>query len=202
MPVSVVIPESVIQAFPLQERDSLRKLVSLISEAVDTSIGSLTLNDLSDVNAPSPVENEVLTYTDPDWTAEAGASPTSSTYSPILINEINASGTITIIDPWNYTRLGDMVIVQVNVTIDSNASAGDYQVQARIPLPIGTTDLDSICGSVTCRDTSDDSIVFPALVYGGVGGGSSVAGALLDTWFPTNCGVATYKGIFSYRVQA
>jgi hypothetical protein len=81
MPVNVVIPESVIQSFPLQERDSLRKLVELISAAVDTSVGSLTLDDLADVSAASPTDTQVLTYDSGDdlWEAANGGGGGSST---------------------------------------------------------------------------------------------------------------------------
>jgi hypothetical protein len=71
MTVTVNIPESVIQAFPLQERDSLRKLVELISAAVDTSIGAISLDDLADVSAASPTDTQVLTYDSGDSLWEA-----------------------------------------------------------------------------------------------------------------------------------
>jgi hypothetical protein len=180
MPVTVDIPERVIQAFPTQERDALRKLVELITDAVNTSVSSLTLNDLSDVVVPSPAENDVLTFTDPDWTAEAGGGggATSETYTPTVTAWSNCSEASL---PYDCTVsvVGDLVTVNYVVravagTTDNNPTCS---VILSLPYPASGASLGKDTGSGACKrgdetmvscysfisDTEEAIIVWPAI---------------------------------------
>lgn len=72
--VTIDIPESVLQAFPVQEREAIRSALARVATSVDTAIASLTLDDLSDVSAAAPLDTQVLTYDSGDglWEAANG----------------------------------------------------------------------------------------------------------------------------------
>lgn len=98
MAVNLNIPESVIQSFPLQERSSLRELIRLLEVAINADVGAIALDDLSDVNAPSPVNTQVLTYD--SGTGDWGADYTFSK----LVTDATTSRNAVLSDAGSYVR--------------------------------------------------------------------------------------------------
>ena len=134
--------------------------------------------------------------------SSTASSASTGTYTPTFSSELNASGTITVIDPFAYIQVGNTVFVQFNVSIDSNAAGGDYQVEAGFDLPVATTDYSTISGSATCTDAADDAVVFAGSIEGRAGSTSAVVKPIINTYYPTGTGIAKFKGTFSYQVVA
>lgn len=141
-------------------------------------------------------------FTDYDDGLDSGGSATSGEYTPTITPELNSGGTITVIDPWVWVRVGDYVFVQVNASIDSNASAGDYQVEVKFTLPVATSDISTIAGSVAGVDVDAATSVFAGIIEGRNGSDSGTPGAILNTYYPVDAGIARLKGTFAYKVVA
>lgn len=79
-------------SFNEAQRGILRKLATLIINAIDTTIASLSLDDLDDVNAPSPVDRDRLTWDSSTsrWVAEDTFTPvvtiSDTSYTSLLTN--------------------------------------------------------------------------------------------------------------------
>lgn len=124
MPVTVNIPESVIQHFPTQERDSLRSLTELISQAVDTSLSALTLDDLADVSAGAPTNGQVLTFDSGDDRWEAQDAGGGSTFAPV-VTDATASRNAILSDAGSYVRFTNSSAVTYTIMIQSTVAWPD-----------------------------------------------------------------------------
>lgn len=210
MAVTVNIPESVIQAFPLQERAALRSLVDLITAAVDTSQAALTLDDLADVSAAAPTNDQVLTFDSVDdrWEAQdagGGGGAAFASYTPTLTNELNAGGAGTVVlDEWTYTQDDNGVFCTVGLTIDGNASGGDYfsNVSFNLPSIAGrTADTGTIFGCVNGVASTGTSV--SGRIYYGAASGSGGSLPQVEIYMPSGIsGVISLYGTFGYKLIA
>ncbi|MFH7005118.1 hypothetical protein [Flavobacterium bizetiae] len=121
-------------------------------------------------------------------------APTSGTYTPTLTNSINVSGSTLQVGSGTYTRVGDIVTVNLSITVTVTA-ASTYSV-ITATLPINRTSTTSTPSGSGIANGNSLSNAHPCLFQL-----SNNTTQVDIASIPPTIGLYTYTGSFSYKVN-